>query len=323
MEKINYEDSKVLIVDDIKEVLEGYEASLALEGIKAIGISNPIEALDYLRSNTVDVILLDYFMPELNGNEFIERLRAFDNETIIILQTGYADKLPPLEMIDELNIQGYFDKNKGIEELILLVKSSIKTSKILKKMNELNYKNEFVGKLLTGITDKMKNQTLVISLNTNILQESAEETDKEIIDKCCNAIKEQLKKQGELLSALNFNTIKTLGVNDLFRIVEILTSITLFNTNTKMVIQEGENHILNCNPNSMIYILSEAILYLADNQIEEIYIGAEKEENMVKIQIQNDITYTEEIIKKLEALSKRDDHITIASQDRLEIIVSW
>ena len=43
----------------------------------------------------------------------VEKLREYNNETIVILQTGYSDKIPPLEMIDKMNIQGYLDKLKG------------------------------------------------------------------------------------------------------------------------------------------------------------------------------------------------------------------
>lgn len=105
MEKIEYNSKKILIVDDIESVIESYKRRLSLEGIEVYGISDPIEALNYLKSNRVDVILLDFFMPSLKGDQFIEKLREFDQKTIVILQTGYADKLPPLEMIDQLNIQ--------------------------------------------------------------------------------------------------------------------------------------------------------------------------------------------------------------------------
>ena len=41
----------------------------------------------------------------MNGDEFLEDLRKFDSETIVILQTGFADKVPPLDMMDRLDIQ--------------------------------------------------------------------------------------------------------------------------------------------------------------------------------------------------------------------------
>jgi len=136
MKDINYKDAKILVVDDVEEVLHSTRNCLKFEGMNVECIQNPIEALEYLKNNDVDVLLLDFFMPQMNGDKFIEELRKFNNETIIILRTGYSDQVPPLEMIDTLKIQGYIDKLKGDAELILLTKSAIKTSFMYKEIIE-------------------------------------------------------------------------------------------------------------------------------------------------------------------------------------------
>lgn len=136
MEENMYKEARVLVVDDIEEVLSATKSTLKFEGMNVITYSNPKEALEFLKNNKIDVLLLDFFMPEMNGDKFIEELRRFNNETVIILRTGYSDKVPPMEMLDSLNIQGYIDKLKGDDELVLMTKSAIKTSYLYKKLLE-------------------------------------------------------------------------------------------------------------------------------------------------------------------------------------------
>ena len=152
MEENIYKNASVVIVDDIEEVLRATKNCLEFEELNVTCFSNPIEGLEYLKTNKADVLLLDFFMPEMNGDEFVAKLREYNQETIVILQTGYADKIPPLEMIDKMNIQGYLDKVKGENELILMTKSAIKTSFLNKKIREkdqeiakLSYKKAIIG----------------------------------------------------------------------------------------------------------------------------------------------------------------------------------
>ena len=136
MEENIYKNAKVVVIDDIEEVLNSTKSCLKFEDMQVECFSNPIEGLEYLKTNKVDVLLLDFFMPQMNGDEFVQKLREFNNETIVILQTGYSDKIPPLEMIDKMNIQGYLDKLKGEDELVLMTKAAIKTSFLNKQIIE-------------------------------------------------------------------------------------------------------------------------------------------------------------------------------------------
>src|SRR5574344_2426451 len=115
-----YEQAKVVIIDDVEQVLKSDKRRLEFEGMNVNCFSNTEEGLEYLKENKGDVLLLDFFMPQMNGDEFVEKLRKYNEETIVILQTGYSDKIPPLNMIDKMNIQGYLDKLKGEDELVLM-----------------------------------------------------------------------------------------------------------------------------------------------------------------------------------------------------------
>jgi len=102
---MDYGKFKILIVDDVQEVLDATAGNIEVIEAQAITEINPEKALEFLKTNKVDLILLDYFMPEMSGEEFVNKLREFDKNTVIYLHTGYADEIPSDEMMKKLNIQ--------------------------------------------------------------------------------------------------------------------------------------------------------------------------------------------------------------------------
>jgi len=116
-------DKKILLVDDDDSYLTMTKMALEAEGFQVQITNNPLQALEYLKTNPVDLLLLDFFMPELTGDKFVEQLRAFNQKLIVVLQTGYADENTPLELMKKIDIQTYFDKTSGIDNLVLLIHS--------------------------------------------------------------------------------------------------------------------------------------------------------------------------------------------------------
>ncbi len=122
--------TRVLLVDDDADfreatrmvfVSEGYEIRLACSGAEALGI---------LRSEKVDVVLVDYWMPEMTGEQLVARIREFDRDVQVVLQTGYANERPPREMLRTLDIQGFCDKSEGPEKLLLWTDVAAKAARM-------------------------------------------------------------------------------------------------------------------------------------------------------------------------------------------------
>lgn len=81
---------RVLIVEDdpmVAELNKGYLNQM--EGFQWIGtISDGLKALDFLTKNQVDLILLDVFMPQMNGMELLEKIRSDRRSIDIIMITA-------------------------------------------------------------------------------------------------------------------------------------------------------------------------------------------------------------------------------------------
>ena len=288
MEENIYKNAQIIVIDDVEEVLNSTKNCLEFEDMQVQCFSNPIEGLEYLRNNKADVLLLDYFMPQMNGDEFVEKLREFNNEIIVILQTGYSDKIPPLEMIDKMNIQGYLDKLKGEDELLLMTKAAIKTSYLNKKIIEkdreisiLHFKNSITGSLISSLVNEAKDQLMQISgMNASIQSDTNEyETENQGISKAIDKI-------GKLYNALNFEHIKAIDLNALIEIMLILLKPTLLISNSTLFFEENDDIIIKKNASDIIYFIIEAVELLTSNSNNDIKISFKKEDDFIKISIQ-------------------------------------
>ncbi len=65
---------KVLIIEDETVISEMYSLKLSLHGYKVATATNGAEGIGLIRSFRPDIILLDYFMPEENGNEVLRKI---------------------------------------------------------------------------------------------------------------------------------------------------------------------------------------------------------------------------------------------------------
>jgi diguanylate cyclase (GGDEF)-like protein len=125
----------ILLVDDSLEILESSRALLEREGHTVLVADNGPDALAILRREDVELLLVDYFMPGMTGEDVVRELRTFNTRVQVILQTGYASERPPREMLAKLDIQGYCDKSEGPEELLLWTDVGLKFAKQVRTLD--------------------------------------------------------------------------------------------------------------------------------------------------------------------------------------------
>jgi CheY-like chemotaxis protein len=71
---------KALVVDDISLIREGLGLMMEELGFSVLLAANGIEALDILEKESVDCILTDLNMPEMNGIQAVQKIRESDND---------------------------------------------------------------------------------------------------------------------------------------------------------------------------------------------------------------------------------------------------
>jgi len=116
--------NKVLIVDDDPDIVMALKFSLELEGIQTTEAYDGDQALEAVKRDNPDVILLDGMLPQLNGYQIAQVLRFDDayRKTPIIMVTARAQR-DDMKLGRETGVDEYITKPFDMGELVALVKS--------------------------------------------------------------------------------------------------------------------------------------------------------------------------------------------------------
>lgn len=116
----------ILVIDDSPDIVQSCRSLLEAEGHRVLTATDGPSGIAVAEREHPHLILVDYFMPGLTGEEVVRAIRTRDRLVQIILQTGYSGEKPARVMLRQLDIQGYHDKGAGAEQLLLWVDSALK-----------------------------------------------------------------------------------------------------------------------------------------------------------------------------------------------------
>lgn len=125
---------KIIAVDDEEGIVDSLSIFLKRSGYDFTGVTDPQEAIEKVKNEHFDLMVLDFIMTPFHGDQVVEEIRTFNKDLYILLLTGHKDLAPPLETIKRLDIQGYCEKSDKFDQLLLLIESGIKS---IKQMNEI------------------------------------------------------------------------------------------------------------------------------------------------------------------------------------------
>ena len=120
------ENRSILIVDDEPQIRRVLKASLSSQGGRVLVAENGEQALEVLRQETVDVVLLDLNMPGMGGLEACRAIRAAWNMPIIVLSVRDSgpDKIEALDA----GADDYVTKPFSFEELMARIRAALRRS---------------------------------------------------------------------------------------------------------------------------------------------------------------------------------------------------
>lgn len=129
---------KIAVLDDEVGIIDSISVLLKRMGYGYTGFTDPNKTIKKIKEEHFDMLILDYLMDELHGDEVVAEIRKFDSEIYILLLTGHRDLAPPLETIKNLDIQGYCEKSDKFDQLNLMIESGIKSISQLRRVKQLN-----------------------------------------------------------------------------------------------------------------------------------------------------------------------------------------
>ena len=157
---------KVLVVDDDPQVCKTVGMILKDHGYHVQSYSQPRQALQAVRKNPFDIALVDIKMPDLNGLELVEKIRAEDPRIAPIIMTAYPDVQTAAETM-RLGCRDYITKPFREDQLLKSVE------RIAHEMG-LVYTNEQDLNRLIG--QRIRQERLRQSLTLRQLSERSELT---------------------------------------------------------------------------------------------------------------------------------------------------
>jgi two-component system, OmpR family, response regulator len=110
----------ILIVDDEPGVRDLLQDALSNAGYVVRSATNGADGLDQLRRGSADLCVVDINMPTMNGFEFLEKLRAHDTKTPVLMLTA-RDSDVDVEHGLRVGADDYVRKPFSLEELLLRV----------------------------------------------------------------------------------------------------------------------------------------------------------------------------------------------------------
>ena len=133
----------LVVVDDEEMVLTSISAFLTLETDYEVNtFSSPVEALEYLRHQEVDLVMSDYLMPEMDGVSFLAKVREIRPEVPRIILTGYSDKENAIKAINEVGLFQYIEKPWDNEDLRLIIRNGVEKQRLMRdlrsKIDQIN-----------------------------------------------------------------------------------------------------------------------------------------------------------------------------------------
>lgn len=131
---------KIIAVDDEAGIIDSLSIFLKRSGYSFTGVTDPVEAIEKIKNEHFDLLLLDFIMTPLHGDQVVEEIRKFNKDLYILLLTGHKDLAPPLDTIRRLDIQGYCEKSDKFDQLLLLIESGIKSVEQMRQIKSINAK---------------------------------------------------------------------------------------------------------------------------------------------------------------------------------------
>ncbi|NCO46599.1 MAG: response regulator, partial [Vibrio sp.] len=80
----------VLLIDDDQDVLDSYSHLMSIANLPSKALLNPTKACEFIHSDWAGVILLDVYMPQMNGIELLKAIKSIDEHIPVIVITGHG-----------------------------------------------------------------------------------------------------------------------------------------------------------------------------------------------------------------------------------------
>ena len=162
---------KILIVDDEQNIIDVLSLVLKAEKHDVDSCLEGFSAIEKVKNNKYDLVLLDIKMPKMDGLEVLEKIIEIDKSLIVIMISGHGNYETAVEATKK-GAYNYIQKPPDLDELKIAIKNAIEYKKSKDEIEELRTEliesNKIIGKspAIRDIKDKIKKYS---GLDLNVL----------------------------------------------------------------------------------------------------------------------------------------------------------
>jgi len=179
----------LLIVDDEAGIRESLTSILQDEGYFVEAVASAEEALERAATGDVEVILLDIWLPGMDGLEALGRLQAFPHPPAIIMVSGHGT-IETAVRATKLGAFDFIEKPLSLEKIIVLVRNAVQQRRLQEEnqllRSELGHRYQVLG---DSVPMKALRQQIVVTAPTNgrVLIYGESGTGKELVARALHA----------------------------------------------------------------------------------------------------------------------------------------
>lgn len=118
----------ILVVDDEPAMRQGLSDNLEFEGYEVTTAKDGPSALEAVKQNTFELVILDVMMPKMSGFDVCKRLRETNNQVPIILLTAKGEEMDRVLGL-EFGADDYIAKPFSLRELLARIKAILRRSR--------------------------------------------------------------------------------------------------------------------------------------------------------------------------------------------------
>jgi DNA-binding response OmpR family regulator len=121
----------ILVIDDEFDIVNPIKRSLQKQGVDVYGYTDPLLAFEHFKNNpnSIDLILCDIRMPQMNGYELVRRIKTLQPKVRIILMSAFEiNGLEFSKVLPSINIDGFISKPVSLKNLTNRIKNCLGNS---------------------------------------------------------------------------------------------------------------------------------------------------------------------------------------------------
>jgi len=173
----------ILVVDDEASILQSLEGILSDEGFESITVKSGTEALEKIEEVMPDLVLLDIWMPGMDGIETLSRIRGVYPNVQVIMMSGHGS-IETAVKATKMGAYDFIEKPLSLEKLLLSINNALDYNRLEEEIGLLREKDKGKHNIVgsSNAISEMKEQIRIVApTNAWVLISGDNGTGKELV----------------------------------------------------------------------------------------------------------------------------------------------